>query len=160
MSPGPRRRSAFDRSPKEGGLSPRSEGAVDSTKDAGRSRPGQIATIKQPRVSRPVALFPGTNSAVCGKIRTAMAVLHITYTHNPQTSKAGYDGFYKVITTYQYRRLSKSHWTIDTEESPHAVWQKLKQYIDPSDYFLMMPLDPTWFSAKDRTVLSWLAAGP
>jgi hypothetical protein len=91
-------------------------------------------------------------------MRNAMAVLHITYTHNPQ--KAGYDGFYKVITTYQYRRLSKSHWTINTEESPRTIWQKFKQYIDPSDYFLMMPLDPTWFSAKDQTVLSWLAAGP
>ena len=88
-----------------------------------------------------------------------MAVLHITYNHNPQTSKAGYDGFYKVITSYQYRRLSKSHWTINTEESPQAVWQKLKESVDPSDYFLMMPLDPTWFSAKDRTVLGWLAAG-
>jgi hypothetical protein len=45
-------------------------------------------------------------------------------------------------------------------ESPQAVWQKLKEYVDPSDYFLLMPLDPTWFSAKDRTVLGWLAAGP
>ena len=88
-----------------------------------------------------------------------MAVLHITYTHNPQTSKAAYDGFYKVITTYQYRRLSKSHWTINAEESPQAVWQKLKQHIDPSGYLLMMPLDPGWFYVKDRTVLSWLAAG-
>ena len=49
---------------------------------------------------------------------------------------------------------------INTEESPQAVWQKLKQYIDPCDYFLMMPLDPSWFSAKDCTVLSWLAARP
>jgi hypothetical protein len=89
-----------------------------------------------------------------------VAVLHITYKHYPQTSKAGYDAFYKVITAYQYRRLSKSHWTINTEESPQAVWQKLKQHIDPSDYFLMMPLDPSWLSAKDRAVLSWLAAGP
>jgi hypothetical protein len=49
---------------------------------------------------------------------------------------------------------------INTEESPQAVWHKLKQYIDPGDYFLMMPLDPSWFSAKDQTLLSWLAAGP
>ena len=89
-----------------------------------------------------------------------MAVLHITYNHNPQTSKVGYDGFYKAMTGYQYKRLSKSHWTINTEESPQAVWQKLREYIDPNDFFLMMPLDPTWFSAEDRMVLSWLAAGP
>jgi hypothetical protein len=89
-----------------------------------------------------------------------MAVPHITYTHNPQTSKAGYDGFYEVITTYQYRRLSKSHWTINTEESPHAVWQKLRHTSIRVTTSFMMPLDPSWFSAKDRTVLSWLAAGP
>jgi hypothetical protein len=89
-----------------------------------------------------------------------MAVLHITYNHHPETSEAGYDRFYEAMTTYQYRRLSKSHWTINTEESPQAVWQKLKQHIDPSDYFLLLPLDPSWFSANDRTVLSWLAAGP
>ena len=89
-----------------------------------------------------------------------MAVLHITYKHNPETSEVGYDRFYKAVTSYKYRKLSQSHWTINREESPQAVWQKLKEHIDPSDYFLMMPLDPTWFSAKDRTVLSWLAAGP
>jgi hypothetical protein len=89
-----------------------------------------------------------------------MAILHITYNHNPQTSRMSYDVFYKAMTSYQYRRLSKSHWTINTEESPQAVWQKLKEYVKPSGYFLMMPLDPTGFSAKDWTVLGWLAAGP
>ena len=34
---GPRQRSAFDRLPKEGGVSPRSEGAVNSTRGKGRS---------------------------------------------------------------------------------------------------------------------------
>ena len=88
-----------------------------------------------------------------------MAVLHITYNHNPQTSK-GYDGFYKAMTGYQYKRLSQSHWTINTEESPQAVWQKLKRHIHPNDYLLILPLDPSWYSPKDRTLLSWLAAGP
>jgi hypothetical protein len=90
----------------------------------------------------------------------AMAVLHITYKHDPQTSQADYDGFYKVITSYRCRRLSESHWTINTEEPPEAVWQKLKPYIDPNDYFLMLPLDPSSFSPKDQTVLSWLTARP
>ena len=89
-----------------------------------------------------------------------MAVLHIAYKHNPQTSRADYDGFYRVITSYHWARLSDSIWTITADDPPKAVWQKFKQYIDPNDYFLMMPLDPTWFSAKDQTVLSWLAAGP
>jgi hypothetical protein len=89
-----------------------------------------------------------------------MAVLHITYKRYRETSNVDYDGFYKVITSYQCRRLSQSNWTINTEEPPQAVWQKLKRYIDPNDYFLMLPLDPNWFSENDRTVLSWLAARP
>ena len=89
-----------------------------------------------------------------------MAVLHITYKRNRETSNGDYDNFYRTITSYRSRRLSTSHWTINTEESPQAVWEKLKQYIDPSDYLLMMPLNPSRLSAKDRTVLSWLAAGP
>lgn len=89
-----------------------------------------------------------------------MAVLHITYKYNREASKPGYDGFYEVITSYRCRRLSESNWTINTEEPPQAVWQKFKRYIDPNDFFLMLPLDPSSFSAKDRTVLSWLAARP
>ena len=89
-----------------------------------------------------------------------MAVLHITYKRDRETSNADYDAFYRTIISYPFGGLSESHWTINTEESPQVVWQKLKQYIEPGDYFLMMPLDPSWFSAKDRTVLSWLAAGP
>jgi hypothetical protein len=97
----------------------------------------------------------------CGVIESGlMAVLHVTYKRDRGTSNADYDKFYRTITSYPSRRLSKSHWMINTEESPQAVWQNLKQYIEPADYFLMMPVDPSWFSAKDQTVLSWLATGP
>jgi hypothetical protein len=89
-----------------------------------------------------------------------MAILLITYKYNPQTSKADYDGFYKVITSYRCRRLSESNWTINTEDPPKSVWQKLKRYIDPDDYFLMLPLDPSSFSPMNQTVLRWLAARP
>ena len=74
-----------------------------------------------------------------------MAVLHITYRYNRETSKPDYDGFYKVITSYRCRRLSQSNWTIDMEEPPKAVWQKLERYIDLNDFFLMLPLDPMSF---------------
>jgi hypothetical protein len=89
-----------------------------------------------------------------------MAVLHITYKRSGEISNVDNEGFYKVITRYHCRRLSQSNWTINTEEPPQAVWRKFKRYIDPNDYFLMLPLDPSWFSAKDCTVLSWLAARP
>jgi hypothetical protein len=57
-----------------------------------------------------------------------MAVLHITYKRDRETCNADYDAFYRTITSYSSRRLSKSHWTINTEEPPQAVWQKLKQH--------------------------------
>jgi hypothetical protein len=47
----------FDRLPKEGGLSPRSEGGVNSTEALGSIKARDIATIKRRRVSRTVALF-------------------------------------------------------------------------------------------------------
>jgi len=89
-----------------------------------------------------------------------MAVLHITYKRDRETSNADYDNFYRTITSYRARRLSTSHWTIRTEEPADAVWQKLKCHINPNDYLLMLPLDPSSFSPKDQTLLSWLAAGP
>jgi hypothetical protein len=89
-----------------------------------------------------------------------MAVLHITYKRDRQTSDASYENFCKIMTTYRSRRLSTSHWTIHTEEPSQAVWQKLKCHIGPNDYLLMLPLDPSWFSPKDQTLLSWLAAEP
>jgi hypothetical protein len=70
-----------------------------------------------------------------------MAVLHITYKYNRETSEADYDGFYKVITSYGWARLSQSNWTINTNEPPQAVWQKLIRHIDPNDYLVMLPLD-------------------
>ena len=88
-----------------------------------------------------------------------MPVLHITYKRDRETSSGEYDKFYKTITSYRSRRLSTSHWTIDTDEPVEAVWQKLKCHIQPNDYLLILPLDPSGFSPKDQTLLSWLAAG-
>lgn len=89
-----------------------------------------------------------------------MAVLHITYKHDPQTSKADYDGFYKVITSYQWARLSDSNWAINADEPAKAVWQKLKRYIDPDDYLVMLPLNPGPLSLQDERALQWLMAHP
>ena len=89
-----------------------------------------------------------------------MAVLHVTYKRDRETSNADYDRFYRTITSYRSRRLSTSHWMIHTEEPSQAVWRKLKSNINPDDYLLMLPLDPSRFSPKDPTLLSWLAAEP
>jgi hypothetical protein len=84
-----------------------------------------------------------------------MAVLRITYKHDPRTSKADYDGFYKVIISYRSRRVSNWDWTINTKEPPQAVWQKLKRCIDPNDYLLMLPLkEPSTLSPQITQLLS------
>jgi hypothetical protein len=72
-----------------------------------------------------------------------MAVLHITYKRDRETSNADYGKFYRTITSYRSRRLSTSHWTIHTEGPPQAVWQKLKSHIGLNDYLLILPLDPS-----------------
>jgi hypothetical protein len=67
-----------------------------------------------------------------------MAVLLISYKYNPETSKADYDGFYAVIRSYRWAKLSASNYAINADESAKAVWQKLKAYIDPDDYLVML----------------------
>jgi hypothetical protein len=94
-------------------------------------------------------------------MRGAMAALHITYKRNLQTSKADYGGFYKVITSYHWARLSDSNWVINTDEPPKAVWQKLKRYIDPYDYLVMLPLEePSSWRSQDHAALKWLLSQP
>lgn len=89
-----------------------------------------------------------------------MTVLHITYKHHPQTSNADYDGFYKVITSYQWTRLSNSNWAINVEEPPSSVWQKLKRCIDPDDYLVMLPQDRSLLTLQDWKALKWLLSRP
>ena len=91
----------------------------------------------------------------------AMAVLLITHKSNPQTSKVDYDGFYNVIRSYQWGRVSESNWAINTDDPPKAVWQKLKRYIDPHDYLVMLPLEePSSWTSQDHAALKWLLSPP
>ena len=90
-----------------------------------------------------------------------MAVLHITYKHNPQTSTANFCGFYQVITSYRWARLSDSNWAISADEPPQVVWQKLTRYIDPDEYLVMLPLEePSSWSSQDHAALKWLLSVP
>jgi hypothetical protein len=94
-------------------------------------------------------------------ILAAMAVLHITHKHNPQTSRGNFYGFYQVITSYRWARLSDSNWAITADEPPQAVWQKLKRYIDPDEYLVMLPLEePSSWSSQDHAAVKWLLWRP
>ena len=89
-----------------------------------------------------------------------MAVLHITYKRDPDTSDADYECFCMVLNTYGYVRLSESNWAIYTDEPAKAVWQKLKRYIDPDGYLVMFPLDAHLLTSQDRKVVQWILARP
>jgi hypothetical protein len=77
-----------------------------------------------------------------------MAVLHITYEPDKETDNAAYAGFCNILKSYQSMRLSKSNWAINTEEPPNDVWQKLRRYIDPHDYVVMLPLNARLLTAR------------
>jgi hypothetical protein len=108
----------------------------------------------------PDEYFFTTTLLWCGKMLGDMALLHITYKRDRKTSNA--------ITTIStgpsqatdpedsQHHTGSSH----TEEPPEALWQKLRCHINPNDYLLMLPLDPSWYSPKDQPLLSWLAAEP
>jgi hypothetical protein len=89
-----------------------------------------------------------------------MAVLLITYKYNPETSKADYDGFYEVIRTYRWTKLSESNYAIAADEPAKAIWQKLKAYIDPDDYLIMLTFKASSWNLKDQKVLAWLLQRP
>ena len=85
-----------------------------------------------------------------------MAVLLISYKYNPETSKADYDGFYEVIRSYRWAKLSASNYAINADESAKAVWQKLKAYIDPDDYLVMLTFKSSPWDLHDQKILAWL----
>jgi hypothetical protein len=89
-----------------------------------------------------------------------MAVLLITYKHNPPPSKADCDGFYEVITSYRWVKLSESNYAITADEPAKAVWQRIKAHIDPEDYLVMLIFKSGTWSLKDQKVLAWLVDQP
>jgi hypothetical protein len=89
-----------------------------------------------------------------------MAVLLITYKHNPATSKADYAGFQEVIRSYRWVKLSESNYAITADEPAKDVWQKLKAHIDPDDYLVMLTFKSGTWSLKDQEILAWLVDQP
>ena len=89
-----------------------------------------------------------------------MAVLHITYKREPDTSNADYEGVCDVLKRYAGVRLSDSNWVINTGDAPKILWQKLMRYIDPNDYLVIVPLDARSWSPQDGKALKWLLSRP
>ena len=89
-----------------------------------------------------------------------MAVLHITYQPDADIDSAAYERLCNLLESYQSMKLSKSNWAINTDEPPKAVWQRLKSFIKPDDYFVMLPLDVRSLSSQDTRILGWILAWP
>lgn len=87
-----------------------------------------------------------------------MAVRIITYDLNKEKSKTDYDGFYSVIKSYPWAKLSESSYAIETYESPSSVYSKLNQYIDKNDYVLIITLSSPYYGQHDQQVLDWLTS--
>lgn len=85
-----------------------------------------------------------------------MAVRIVTYDLNKEKSKADYDGFYSVIKSYPWARLSESSYAIETYESPSSIYSKLERYIDNNDYVLIITLNSPYYGQHDQKVLDWL----
>ena len=81
----------------------------------------------------------------------------LTYDLNKEKSKADYDGFYEVIKSYpSWARLSESSYAIETSDSPQAIYNKLKPYIDDNDNVLILTLTPPYWGQHSKEVIDWL----
>ena len=89
-----------------------------------------------------------------------MAVLLISYRYNPETSRADCEGFFGVIRSYRWTKLSESNYAVNADESAQAIWRKLKAKIDPDDYLVMLTFKTSCWNLKDQKVLAWLLERP
>jgi hypothetical protein len=86
-----------------------------------------------------------------------MAVLLVTYDLNKEgTSKVDYNKFYKLRDGYDHVKLSESSYAFNTTESPNALYQKLKDVIDPNDYIYIITLRKPYGGYGLKTVNAWL----
>jgi hypothetical protein len=99
--------------------------------------------------------------SLCSVLRyVPMAVLLITYKYNPETSKADHKGFYEVIRSFRWVKLSEFNYAITADEPAKTVWQKLNAHIDPDDYLVMLVFKSGTWGLKDQKVLAWLSDQP
>ena len=87
--------------PRKGGLSPRSEGAVNSTSGEGRSS-GLLGAESMWGCGPDEILF--LPPACCGAVKCSAD--HGSSARDLETSNADYDALYRTITSYPSRRLS------------------------------------------------------
>lgn len=67
-----------------------------------------------------------------------------------------YDAFYKIRNTYAYAKLSESSYALLTDETPTALYNKLKALIDSNDHIYIINLKRPYTGYGPKEVNDWL----
>ncbi len=81
----------------------------------------------------------------------------LTYDLNKEQTKEDYEGFYKVIKSYDWAKLSESSYALNTIDLPDVIYNKLKPHIDNNDNVLIFTLTIPYSGRSSQAVVDWLA---
>ena len=87
-----------------------------------------------------------------------MALRLLSYDLNQEKTKEDYEGFYSVIKSYSYARLSESSYALDTEDQPETIYALLEPYIDDNDNVMILTLSKPYYGFHRQPVIDWLQA--
>ena len=84
-----------------------------------------------------------------------MAARLISYElRNPE--KADYDGFAKVIQSYDSVRLSDTSIAVASDEYPKDIFERLEPFIHSDDSLVVIALSRFYMAHHTKDVLEWL----
>jgi hypothetical protein len=87
-----------------------------------------------------------------------MAARIITYHLKSDPEKTDYEGFARVLQSYDYIQLSETAYAVATDEYPEHIFQKLEPFIDPEDCLMVVALCRFYMTHHNPDVLEWLNA--
>lgn len=83
-----------------------------------------------------------------------MTALLVTY--DLQKPGQDYSGFYDVIKSYPWAKLSESSYAIATTITPSSIYDQLSQHADQNDHVYVIGLKGPWRGRGLEDVNSWL----
>jgi len=81
----------------------------------------------------------------------------LTYDINKELSPKNYDGFCKIIKSYNFIKLSKCSYALDTNEEPLTIFSKLKPYIHSDDCLLILSLNKPFYGQASQDLIDWIS---
>ena len=84
-----------------------------------------------------------------------MAILLVAYDlHKKKESE--YQDFHNIIEKNPFTKLSESSYAIETQETPVAVYEKLRPCVDDADKFYIVTLIQPFYGFGEKAVNQWL----